>query len=110
MFRQRLVTAAVLVSLAVAGVLLLTPGQLALLFAAVTLVAAWEWTQLANLVSPALRVGYVALTGVLLVVVLYLPLAGVLWLAAAWWLVAVVWIVINHIPLKFQVITKTGQC
>lgn len=92
MFRQRLVTAAVLVPLAVASVLLLTRNQLAVLFAAITLVAAWEWTQLANLVSPALRLGYVALIAALLGLALYLPLAGVLWLAAVWWTAAVVWI------------------
>ncbi len=94
--RQRIITAALLATLFVGAVLALPEAGFALLLAAVTLLAAWEWAALSGW-SRGGRIGHVVLTGLLLlgywtgreVTVVVLPplfAATLFWLAAPLWL------------------------
>ena len=98
MLKQRILTALVLVPLVVAGVLGLGTWSLGGVFAAVILLAGWEWAALAGLAPTPARIGYVAVLVLLMAVgvpLLVAP-AGALWLpglALVGWLLAAVWIV-----------------
>jgi phosphatidate cytidylyltransferase len=95
--RQRLLTALILIPLVVAGVLGLATGPLAGVFAAIILLAGWEWAALAGLSATPLRVAYLALLGLLLLAVapLAIPASAALWLLGpvlGGWLLAAAWV------------------
>ncbi len=96
MLRQRIVTAIALLVPLIAALFFLPPLALAALFAAITLVAAWEWAALSGLSSPAQRLAYagaLVLLGGLAIAVLHAHptlIWYVLLLAALWWLWAVI--------------------
>ena len=98
MLKQRILTALILVPLVVAGVLGLGTWSLGGVFAAVILLAGWEWAALAGLSPTPARIGYVVVLGLLMlagVPLLAVP-AGALWLpglALLGWLLATFWIV-----------------
>jgi phosphatidate cytidylyltransferase len=92
MFKQRLLTALLLIPLVVGSVVFLSSQQIALLFAGVVGLAAWEWSRLAGLHSTASRAVYVVGTLALLWGAYYLSPYVVLLVALGWWLVALVWI------------------
>jgi len=63
MLKQRIITAIILATLVIAAILMLPNNWLAILFAMVTLVGAWEWANLlntSNLIRKALYVIFVA--------------------------------------------------
>lgn len=87
MLKQRIITALVLLPLAVLGFFVLEGVAFALAMGLVVVLGAWEWARLAGCVAQPARVGYAALVAVLLVLLhgapsLALPL---LVLAALWW-------------------------
>ncbi len=62
MLRARIITALLLLPLVFGGIYLLALSYFALLFGAIVLLGAWEWSALGGLQRPAARAGYVLLT------------------------------------------------
>ena len=97
MLRQRILAALLLIPLVVWVVLWAPPPVFAIATALVLLGAAWEWTRLAALPGPALRIGYLLAFAALLGLC-WLRLnepdwaSGLLVLALAWWVLALAWI------------------
>ena len=95
MLRQRIITAAWLAPLMLAGLFGLSGGAFALFTAIIVLLAGWEWT---NLAGVAARERRLALVGGLAVLMALLWLMGAalaawpLWLGALGWLVNLYWI------------------
>ncbi len=91
MLKQRLISAAVLLALAVYAVLTLSNAQLAVAFAIVALAGAWEWSALIGIRILAGRLFYVALLAGVLGLLWQIQDADgimpmVLSLAVLWWL------------------------
>jgi phosphatidate cytidylyltransferase len=92
--QQRTLTAALLAPLAVAAVLFLPTGGLALGLAAVVALAAWEWAALAGVEGQAGRLIYLIFLSSGLVA-LWLQPAVLLYLlvaAAIWWCATAIWL------------------
>lgn len=98
MLKQRLLAALVLIPLVVWGILQLSTQSLALVFAAVILLAAWEWGGIMKLPSIGLRIFYMVLIAIGMAAVwLYLDRDTSDWLALPiislfWWLLAIGWV------------------
>ena len=93
MLRQRIITALILAVLVIAAILLLPNNWLAVLFAIVTLVGAWEWTNLLNASDSTRKLLYMVFVAAsLLVTCLYASpeQTGVILLVAGLWWAAVV--------------------
>lgn len=97
MLKQRIITALVLLPIALGGFFFLEGGAFALFIGAVVSLGAWEWARLAGLVEQSRRIVYAVAVAVLLLVLHLLPMMApwVLLLGVAWWLVAV-WLVMNY--------------
>lgn len=111
MLLQRIVTALIMLPVALCGFFLLDGWAFALFIGLVVTPAAWEWARLAGCLSQAARLGYAALVALLLAVLYLLPtgfagplpdVAGVplsaamlLWAALCWWLLATL-LVLNY--------------
>ncbi|MBE0489588.1 MAG: phosphatidate cytidylyltransferase [Halomonas sp.] len=99
MLRQRIITAAWLAPLMLAGLFGLSGGFFALFTAAIVLLAGWEWTNLAGIRRRDHRL---LLVGVLAMAMLVLWLSGAvlaawpLWLGVIGWLANLYWVV--HYP------------
>lgn len=96
MLRQRVLTAALLAPLVLAGLFGLSGGAFALFTGGVVLLGAWEWANLAGFERPALRLGYVLALAVLMVLGWFSGSAHApwpLWVAAVGWLVSLFWVV-----------------
>ncbi|HEU4664357.1 MAG TPA: phosphatidate cytidylyltransferase [Dokdonella sp.] len=96
MLKQRTLTALVLAPLAVAMILLLPTAGFALVIAAISLQALWEWTRLAGVASSATRVAFVAANAALMYL-LWLqratPFAAcAIGAGVAWWLLSLLWL------------------
>lgn len=95
MLRQRIITAAWLAPVMLAGLFGLTGGAFALFTAMIVLLAGWEWTHLAGVEVPGRRL---ALIGGLAALLMLLWLFGAvlaiwpLWIALAGWLVNLYWV------------------
>lgn len=97
MLLQRVLTAVVLVPLAIAAVWFLPTGVVVAIFGAMVIIGAWEWTHLMRVSSTTARIMYVGMVMVLGLVLWGLSSAhlwslGVLIFAALWWLVAFIWV------------------
>ncbi|MBH9442062.1 phosphatidate cytidylyltransferase [Pseudomonas aeruginosa] len=92
MLKQRIITALVLLPIALGGFFLLEGAFFALFIGAVVSRGAWEWARLAGYEQQFGRVAYAATVAVLMVALYHLPqLAGaVLLLALVWWTLATV--------------------
>lgn len=93
MLKQRIITAAVLISIVVFAVLRLPTRWWALLCLLFLLRAAWEWAALAGWKSRTQRLGYMAVVAVIVSLLharwLSQPVVeAIIYLAVAWWLVA----------------------
>lgn len=90
MLKQRIITALVLLPIALGGFFLLDGAAFALFIGAVVTLGAWEWARLAGLEAQTQRVGYAALVALLLAGLYQAPQLApvVLLLAVAWWVVA----------------------
>lgn len=93
MLKQRLITAAILIPLAVWAILALPNSYFAGVLAALVMMAAWEWTALMRLSATPVRGAYLALVLLTLWGTYQLPLLPVLLAALLWWLLAILYIV-----------------
>ncbi|NHN76552.1 phosphatidate cytidylyltransferase [Azotobacter chroococcum] len=91
MLKQRILTALVLLPLALAGFFLLEGGAFALFIGAVVTLGGWEWARLAGFAGQPARVGFAAALAALLMLLYWLPVlaSGVMLLGILWWLLAV---------------------
>ena len=104
MLKQRIITALVLAVLFMAALFQLSPFGFSLMVAVVVVYAAWEWSDLAGLRSPAWRIGYILLMAVLLAAAAYqmgmsvdgppeLEVGHNLLVATTpWWALALLWV------------------
>ncbi|MNJ33034.1 phosphatidate cytidylyltransferase [Pseudomonas alkylphenolica] len=94
MLKQRIITALILLPIALGGFFLLDGGDFALFIGLVVTLGAWEWARLAGLVAQAVRVAFAAVVAGLLMLLYLMPElapwvlgASVLWWGVATWLV-----------------------
>ncbi|MGY2289034.1 phosphatidate cytidylyltransferase [Pseudomonas sp. SDO528_S397] len=94
MLKQRIITALILLPIALCGFFLLEGAGFALFIGLVVTLGAWEWARLAGFTAQLARVAYAAVVALLLFVMYILPGvapwvlgAAVLWWAAATFLV-----------------------
>lgn len=95
MLKQRIITAAWLAPLVLAGLFGLDGGAYALFTAFIVLLGSWEWVNLAGITRNVQRAQLVALMAVLMLVMWLTGAATAiwpLWLAAAGWLVNFYWV------------------
>ena len=87
MLRQRVITALVLLPIALGGFFLLEGAAFALFIGAVIGLGAWEWARLAGFEGQPQRVAYAALVALLLFGLYHVPAlaAGVVALGVLWW-------------------------
>lgn len=97
MLKQRILTALVLLPLALCGFFLLSGVWFALFIGVVVTLGAWEWARLAGLESQPLRCLFAAVVAGLLVVLYLVPTLApwLLGLAVIWWALAT-WLVMTY--------------
>ena len=97
MLKQRIITALVLLPIALGGFFLLDGAAFALFIGAVVALGGWEWARLAGLAAQSQRIAYAAAVVVLLFGLYLLPALAPLLLAAAvvWWALAT-FLVLNY--------------
>ncbi|WP_346795786.1 phosphatidate cytidylyltransferase [Halomonas sp. Bachu 37] len=99
MLKQRIITAAWLAPLMLAGLFGLDGGLFALFTAVIVLLASWEWTNLAGVQGSMARLGCLAAM-TLLMLAMWLSGAAFaswpLWIAAVGWLLNLYWV--THYP------------
>ena len=90
MLKQRIITALIMLPIALCGFFLLEGASFALFIGVVVTLGAWEWARLAGFTAQSARVAYAALVAVLLLLMHLLPALApwVLGAAALWWLAA----------------------
>ena len=90
MLKQRIITALILLPIALAGFFLLDGAAFALFIGAVVVLGGWEWARLAGLQTQGLRIAYALVVVILLGWLHRFPVLGapVLLLGVAWWLLA----------------------
>ena len=90
MLKQRIITALILLPVALCGFFLLEGIGFALFIGLVVTLGAWEWARLAGFEAQVARVGYAALVAGLLLLMYLLPglAPWVLGAAIIWWVVA----------------------
>ena len=88
MLKQRIITALILLPIALGGFFLLDGAWFALFIGAVVTLGAWEWARLAGLAAQPQRVAYAAVVAALLYGAWLLPALAPWLLGAAvlWWL------------------------
>ncbi|MGH8435449.1 MAG: phosphatidate cytidylyltransferase [Pseudomonas sp.] len=90
MLKQRIITALLLLPVALGGFFLLDGGAFALFIGAVVTLGGWEWGRLAGFSAQPARIGYALLVAVLLYLLYQAP-AFAPWLllvAIVWWVLA----------------------
>ncbi len=92
MLKQRIITALWLAPLAIGGIFFLPFEYFALFTAAIVMLGAWEWANLAGFPQQGARVGYALLVGLSLLGLYKLPEIGVLSVGAVWWILALVFV------------------
>jgi phosphatidate cytidylyltransferase len=97
MLKQRVITALVLLPIALAGFFWLHGAAFALFIGAVITLGAWEWARLAGFAGAAARLAYAVALALLLLALYHLPMLApaVLLLAVLWWFAAT-WLVIGY--------------
>lgn len=90
MLKQRIITALILLPIALCGFFLLKGAEFALFIGLVVVLGAWEWARMAGLVAQAMRVAYAAVVALLLFLMYLLPglAPWILVAAVIWWGVA----------------------
>ena len=96
MLKQRTLTALILAPLAIAIILLLPTIGFALVVAAVSLLALWEWTRLASVDTTAPRVIFIAMNAIALLLLWQLRASPFAWYVigagVAGWLLSLLWL------------------
>ncbi|MBX8535977.1 phosphatidate cytidylyltransferase [Pseudomonas cichorii] len=94
MLKQRIITALILLPVALCGFFLLKGADFALFIGLVVVLGAWEWARLAGLVAQGMRLAYAAAVALLLFLMYLVPglapwilVAAVIWWCAATFLV-----------------------
>ncbi|MEG0247493.1 MAG: phosphatidate cytidylyltransferase [Pseudomonas sp.] len=97
MLKQRIITALILLPVALGGFFLLNGGDFALFIGFVVTLGAWEWARLAGLMTQPLRIAYAAVVaGALMLLHLMPDLAPwVLGASVIWWGLAT-WLVLTY--------------
>lgn len=92
MLKQRIITALILLPVALCGFFLLEGAAFALFIGLVVTLGAWEWARLAGLVAQPLRIAYALVVALLLGALYHLPALApwLLGVAMLWWLLATV--------------------
>lgn len=96
MLKQRLMTAAWLAPLMLAGLFGLEGGAFALFTGGIVLVGAWEWANLAGITERPQQVGVTAIAAAFLMLLWWLSphgLVWVLWLGVIGWAVNLYWVI-----------------
>ncbi|MFJ4141611.1 phosphatidate cytidylyltransferase [Pseudomonas sp. NPDC089734] len=90
MLKQRIITALILLPIALCGFFLLKGAEFALFIGLVVVLGAWEWARMAGLVAQGMRVAYAVAVGLLLFLMYLLPglAPWILVAAVIWWGVA----------------------
>ncbi len=90
MLKQRIITALILLPVALIGFFLLHGVAFALFIGLVVTLGAWEWARLAGYQSQAVRVGYALIVAILLMLAYSSPglAPWLLWAGVLWWLAA----------------------
>jgi phosphatidate cytidylyltransferase len=92
--KERVVTALIAFLLLLLVLFALPPAAVRFVFAIVLLAGAWEWSAFLRFPGLAVRVGYVAVTGMLIVAVSLAPPAlgrTILEVSLVWWCLALIW-------------------
>ncbi|WP_268799914.1 phosphatidate cytidylyltransferase [Pseudomonas huanghezhanensis] len=97
MLKQRIITALILLPIALCGFFLLSGGSFALFIGVVVTLGAWEWARLAGFEAQSSRVLYSVVVAVLLFILYLVPglAPWILVAALLWWLVAT-WLVLTY--------------
>lgn len=97
MLKQRIITALLMLPIALGGFFLLEGLDFALFIGAVVTLGGWEWARLAGFAAQPLRIAYAALVAALLCALYLLPVLApwVLLAAMLWWLFATL-LVLNY--------------
>lgn len=97
MLKQRIITALILLPIALCGFFLLDGANFALFIGLVVTLGAWEWARLAGLIAQGLRFAYaVVVAGLLMLLHLMPELAPwVLGVSVLWWALAT-WLVLTY--------------
>ncbi|KJH83047.1 MULTISPECIES: phosphatidate cytidylyltransferase [Pseudomonadaceae] len=90
MLKQRIMTAAVLLPIALIGFFLLEGLAFALFIGVVVVLGGWEWARLAGFAGQLARIGYAAVVALLLILLYRMSVAAawLLPLSVLWWLAA----------------------
>ncbi len=92
--KERVVTALIAFLLLLLVLFVLPPSAVGFVFAIVLLAGAWEWSAFLRFPGLAVRVGYVAVTGMLIVAVSLAPPAlgrTILEVSLGWWCTTLIW-------------------
>ena len=92
MLLTRVITALVIIPVALAGVFLLPQFQFSLFVGAVLIVAAWEWGNLGGL-NGVFRLVYAFIVAFTLILAGFLPAEPVMFIGLLWWAFALVFVV-----------------
>ncbi|PTU03274.1 phosphatidate cytidylyltransferase [Pseudomonas sp. HMWF031] len=87
MLKQRIITALILLPIALCGFFLLEGSAFALFIGLVVTLGAWEWARLAGFTAQSMRFGYAAVVAVMLLVMHLLPglAPWILGASVIWW-------------------------
>jgi len=90
MLKQRIITALILLPIALCGFFLLKGAGFALFIGLVVSLGAWEWARLAGFTAQSFRVGFAAVVALMLFVMYVLPglAPWVLGASVIWWAIA----------------------
>lgn len=90
MFKQRLITAAILIPLMLGAVFYLPPVPFVYFTGVITLAAAWEWTSLMDVKQAGWRAAYLILLVFVAYGILFVPVLELLRVTLLWWVIAFV--------------------
>lgn len=98
MLKHRIITALVLAPLIIWSVLAFSHRALAIEFALILMLAAWEWARISGLVNQLARIAYSIFIALVIAVTAYLIHRNaelstwILYGASAWWLFSLIWL------------------